>query len=97
MRNRVMLVAVMLVFVSTLNAAEKLKGVYSGSGGFTSEAHRVLMVEFGEDGTCRFCNRSGREKTRRYGMRAGSRMASRCGLRSIPSKTSQALTRWSVR
>lgn len=51
MRYRLMLVAVMLVFASTLNAAEKLKGVYSGSGGMTAEAHRVLMVEFGEDGT----------------------------------------------
>ena len=51
MRYRLMLVAVMLLSVSTLHAAEKLKGVYSGSGGFTAEAHRVLMVEFGEDGT----------------------------------------------
>jgi hypothetical protein len=44
------IVAVMLV-ASTLHAADKLKGVYSGSGGFSPDVHRVLMVEFGEDGT----------------------------------------------
>jgi hypothetical protein len=51
MRYRLMIFAAMLLSVFTLNAAEKLKGVYSGSGGMTAEVHRVLMVEFGEDGT----------------------------------------------
>jgi hypothetical protein len=52
MRNRpITLFAAMFLAVSTLHAAEKLKGVYSGSGGLTAEVHRVLMVEFGEDGT----------------------------------------------
>ncbi|WP_035352895.1 hypothetical protein [Edaphobacter aggregans] len=48
--RRMMIVAVMLA-ASTLQAAEKLKGVYSGSGGLTAEVHRVVMVEFAEDGT----------------------------------------------
>jgi hypothetical protein len=40
------------VFVSVpLHAAEKLKGFYSGSGGFTAEVHRVLLVQFAADGT----------------------------------------------
>jgi hypothetical protein len=52
MRNRLIAVlAVLILAVPTLHAADKLKGVYSGSGGLTSEVHRVLMVEFGEDGT----------------------------------------------
>jgi hypothetical protein len=51
MRYRLMMTAAVLLVVSTLYAAEKLKGVYSGSGGLTAEVHRVVMVEFGEDGT----------------------------------------------
>ncbi len=51
MRYRLMLTAAVMLLVSTLHAAEKLKGVYSGSGGLTAEVHRVVMVEFGEDGT----------------------------------------------
>jgi hypothetical protein len=43
--------AVIMFVSATLHAAEKLKGIYSGSGGFSQEVHRVLMVEFGEDGT----------------------------------------------
>ena len=31
--------------------ADKLKGVYSGSGGVTQEVHRVVMIEFAVDGT----------------------------------------------
>jgi len=42
---------VMMFSSVALHAAEKLKGIYSGSGGFSQEVHRVLMVEFGEDGT----------------------------------------------
>ena len=37
--------------VPPLHAAEKLKGFYSGSGGFTAEVHRVLLVQFAADGT----------------------------------------------
>jgi hypothetical protein len=52
MRNRLTtLFVAMLISASMLHAAEKLKGVYSGSGGISAEVHRVLMVEFGEDGT----------------------------------------------
>ena len=46
-----MMTVVVLLATSTLQGAEKLKGVYSGSGGLTAEVHRVMMVEFGEDGT----------------------------------------------
>jgi len=31
--------------------AEKLKGFYSGSGGIDAAVHRVVMVQFAEDGT----------------------------------------------
>ncbi|MBV8632397.1 MAG: hypothetical protein JOZ83_15820 [Silvibacterium sp.] len=31
--------------------AEKLKGFYSGSGGLSEDVHRVVMVQFAEDGT----------------------------------------------
>jgi hypothetical protein len=33
------------------NAAEKLKGFYSGSGGISAEVHRVLLIDFAADGT----------------------------------------------
>jgi hypothetical protein len=33
------------------DAAEKLKGFYSGSGGISAEVHRVLIIEFAADGT----------------------------------------------
>jgi hypothetical protein len=51
MRYRLMMTVAVMLVASTLHAAEKLKGVYSGSGGLTAEVHRVVMVEFGEDGT----------------------------------------------
>ncbi|MBV8115935.1 MAG: hypothetical protein JO300_14420 [Silvibacterium sp.] len=31
--------------------AEKLKGFYTGSGGISQDVHRVVMVQFAEDGT----------------------------------------------
>ena len=33
------------------HAGEKLKGFYSGSGGISSEVHRVMLVEFAADGS----------------------------------------------
>ena len=33
------------------HAGEKLKGFYSGSGGISSEVHRVVIIEFAADGT----------------------------------------------
>jgi hypothetical protein len=35
----------------SLAHADKLKGVYSGSGGVTQEVHRIVMIEFATDGT----------------------------------------------
>jgi hypothetical protein len=32
-------------------AARKLNGFYSGSGGISAEVHRVLLIEFADDGT----------------------------------------------
>jgi hypothetical protein len=42
--------AVTLSFCS-LAQGVKLKGFYSGSGGFSPEVHRVVMIEFANDGT----------------------------------------------
>ncbi len=43
---------VLTVLLATATAhAEKLKGYYSGSGGLSAEVHRVVMVQFAEDGT----------------------------------------------
>ena len=36
---------------TTLSSSETLKGVYSGSGGLSADVHRVIMVEFAEDGS----------------------------------------------
>jgi hypothetical protein len=33
------------------HAADKLKGFYSGSGGLSEDVHRVVLVQFAEDGT----------------------------------------------
>jgi len=51
MRYRLITFVAVMSLASMLHAADKLKGIYSGSGGLTAEVHRVLMVEFGEDGT----------------------------------------------
>lgn len=52
MRRRLPGIALVLIcLASPLQAASKLKGFYSGSGGFTQEVHRVVMVEFAEDGS----------------------------------------------
>src|SRR5580704_1062604 len=47
--SSIALAAVLLVPVWAY--ADKLKGFYSGSGGVTQEVHRVVMIEFGADGT----------------------------------------------
>jgi hypothetical protein len=48
-------IAVLALLAATLSpaarAAEKLKGIYSGSGGFSADVHRVLFIEFAADGT----------------------------------------------
>ena len=40
-----------LLLVSAPAHAEKLKGYYTGSGGMSESVHRVVMVQFAEDGT----------------------------------------------
>jgi hypothetical protein len=45
------LAALCAVLCAPAHAAEKLKGFYSGSGGLTSETTRVVLLEFGADGT----------------------------------------------
>jgi hypothetical protein len=40
-----------LLLPSSIFAAEKLKGFYSGSGGIAESVHRVVIVQFGADGT----------------------------------------------
>ncbi len=32
-------------------SADKLKGIYTGSGGMSADVHRVVLVEFAEDGS----------------------------------------------
>ncbi len=52
MRFNLMAATVAVVLsASPLYGASKLKGFYSGSGGISQEVHRVLLVEFGEDGS----------------------------------------------
>jgi hypothetical protein len=41
----------MLAAAPSVYGAGRLKGVYAGSGGVSQEVHRVVMVEFGEDGS----------------------------------------------
>jgi hypothetical protein len=42
----------LVAFLATFSAnADKLKGFYSGSGGIAESVHRVVMVQFAEDGT----------------------------------------------
>ena len=55
MRTRLFSIATLILLGATLSspahAAEKLKGFYSGSGGISAEVHRVILIEFAEDGT----------------------------------------------
>src|SRR5271154_6514788 len=43
--------ALLLATFSPRAHAEKLDGFYSGSGGFSQEVHRVLLIEFAADGS----------------------------------------------
>jgi hypothetical protein len=55
MRTRLSSIAAVVLLCAILSpparAAEKLKGFYSGSGGLSAEVHRVLFIEFADDGT----------------------------------------------
>jgi hypothetical protein len=55
MRIHVPPAAILALLAATLSppaqAAEKLKGFYSGSGGISADVHRVLLIEFAADGT----------------------------------------------
>jgi hypothetical protein len=51
MRWSVTLTLLFSLTTTMLHAAEKLKGIYSGSGGLSPEVHRVVLLEFAEDGT----------------------------------------------
>jgi len=53
MRPRYPTVLTLLAFLLAVGVAhaDKLKGFYSGSGGISAEVHRVVMVQFAEDGT----------------------------------------------
>ena len=55
MRTHSFSIAVLILVAATLSpsahAADKLKGIYAGSGGFSADVHRVLFIEFAADGT----------------------------------------------
>jgi hypothetical protein len=55
MRIRLSLLAALLLLGATVSpavhAADKLKGFYAGSGGFSSEVHRTLVLELAADGS----------------------------------------------
>jgi hypothetical protein len=52
MRSRPLTVLSLAVLLVAAPAhAGKLKGFYTGSGGFSQVVHRVVMVQFAEDGT----------------------------------------------
>jgi hypothetical protein len=41
----------LVLLVSSAAHADKLKGIYTGSGGMSEDVHRVVLIEFAEDGT----------------------------------------------
>src|SRR5260370_17163321 len=55
MRTHSFSIAVLILVAATLSpvahAADKLKGIYAGSGGYSADVHRVLFIEFAADGT----------------------------------------------
>ncbi len=52
---RLRVIVALALLLATLSvpaqAADKLNGFYSGSGGFSQDVHRVLLIEFAADGT----------------------------------------------
>jgi hypothetical protein len=48
---RFLMVSTLAAASLTAQAADKLQGFYSGSGGVAAEVHRVVIVEFAADGT----------------------------------------------
>jgi hypothetical protein len=52
MRARSLASLTVVLFLTAASAyAAKLKGFYTGSGGISEDVHRVVMVQFAEDGT----------------------------------------------
>jgi hypothetical protein len=52
MRPRSLVSVTLALLLGAASAyAEKLKGFYTGSGGISEDVHRVVMVQFAEDGT----------------------------------------------
>jgi hypothetical protein len=41
----------LVLLVASAARADKLKGIYTGSGGMTEDVHRVVLIQFAEDGT----------------------------------------------
>jgi hypothetical protein len=48
---RAVLTFALALLVASAAHGDKLKGFYSGSGGLTADVHRVVLIEFAEDGT----------------------------------------------
>jgi hypothetical protein len=48
---RAAFILALVAFAVSAAHAGKLKGFYSGSGGITQDVHRVVLIEFAEDGT----------------------------------------------
>src|SRR6201996_4852382 len=54
MRARPSVIASLILLNAVLSVparADKLKGIYSGSGGFSQDVSRTLFIEFAADGT----------------------------------------------
>ena len=50
-RTPVAIVALLIAVLVSPARADKLKGFYSGSGGYSAEVHRVLLIDFAADGS----------------------------------------------
>src|SRR5215469_11864061 len=50
-RRLAILMTCVALLTAPLFGEKKLKGFYGGSGGITPDVYRVVMVEFGEDGS----------------------------------------------
>lgn len=48
---RTIFIFALVLLVASAAHADKLKGIYTGSGGMSEEVHRVVLIQFAEDGT----------------------------------------------
>src|ERR1700733_11286201 len=94
---RLRAIAALALLLATLSYpvhADKLNGFYSGSGGFSQDFHRVLLIEFAADGTA-ILQQKWHDKDPQTWHAHGSRTKNRSPSPTTSPATNPSPSRWS--